>query len=164
MSRAAGPRRTPSQQRLPGAREARPVLWTIGYEGRTVDDLIATLRGAGVRHLVDVRELPMSRRAGFGKSALSAAVEAAGLRYTGLRELGAPREVRHRVRDDGDWAAFSAEYLAHLDTQGEPLARLAALAKAEPAAVLCYERSAKDCHRGLLAQRMAQQGFAIIDL
>jgi uncharacterized protein (DUF488 family) len=39
-------------------------LYTVGYEKRTVATLVSDLLRAGVRTLVDVRELPLSRRKG----------------------------------------------------------------------------------------------------
>lgn len=106
----------------------------------------------------------MSRKKGFSKSALAARLEADGIGYTGMRQLGAPREARHKLRETGNWDSFAPIYLAHLDTQPDAVAELAELAKAEPVAVLCFERSAGDCHRGLLAQRLGRHGLATIDL
>jgi uncharacterized protein (DUF488 family) len=144
---------------MPGAS-----VWTIGYEGRTPDEFVATLKAEGIRRLVDVRELPMSRKKGFSKSALAARLEAEGIAYTGLRRLGAPREARHRLRDTGEWDSFAPVYLAHLDKEPDAIAECAALAKSEPVALLCFERNAKDCHRGLLAGRLAQHGLTPIHL
>lgn len=144
--------------------ERQGFLWTIGYEGRTPDEFVAALKEAGVRRLVDVRELPMSRKKGFSKSALAARLEAEGIAYTGLRRLGAPRDARHKLRETGDWAPFAPVYLAHLDEVPEAVDELARLAAAEPVAILCFERHAKDCHRGLLAGRLAQRGFTTVDL
>lgn len=142
----------------------KPALWTIGYEGRTPDDLVAALKAHGIRRLVDVRELPMSRKKGFSKSALAARLEAEGIAYTGMRQLGAPRDARHRLRETGEWAPFAPVYLAHLDGVPEAVADCTALAKAEPVALLCFERNAKDCHRGLLAERLAAHGLTAIHL
>ena len=56
----------------------RPTLFTIGYERATPPSLVAALRAAGVRRVVDVRALANSRRPGFAKRALSAALAEAG--------------------------------------------------------------------------------------
>ncbi len=69
---------------------AGATLYTIGYEGRAVEDFIEDLRFADVEVLVDVRELPHSRRPGFSKSKLSEHVSRAGLEYLHLRSLGSP--------------------------------------------------------------------------
>ena len=79
---------------------------TIGYEAASLADFIDTLRLANVDRLLDIRELPTSRRKGFSKSALSAALADAGIGYAHERALGSPRELRHRLREDGDLARF----------------------------------------------------------
>ena len=57
-----------------------PKLFTVGYEGRALDELITELVDAGVERLIDVRELPLSRRRGFSKTPLSEALQAVGIR------------------------------------------------------------------------------------
>lgn len=141
---------------------AKPTVWTIGYEGRTLDELVRDLRGAGVEAVVDVRELPLSRKRGFSKSALAAGLRAAGIDYVGDRRLGAPRDARHALREGGPWAPFATAYLAHLDGQREALAEVGDLARSRRVALLCYERDALACHRGLLAGRLAKAGFDVV--
>ena len=68
-------------------------LYLIGYEKSGLAEFLATLGAAGVKTLVDVRDLPLSRRAGFSKRQLQAAVEAAGMRYVHLRALGTSTTV-----------------------------------------------------------------------
>src|SRR4029079_6536198 len=53
-------------------------IFTIGYEGNTVGEFLAALHNAGVERVIDVRALPLSRRPGFSKTALSGALEHAG--------------------------------------------------------------------------------------
>ncbi len=117
-----------------------PPLFTIGYEGATPEALIARLRAAGVTTLVDVRELPNSRRPGFAKQALSGALQAAGLRYVHLRALGTPPEGRAAAR-----AGRSAEMkrifgarLAGTEAQAA-IAALAGQAREERLCLLCLE-------------------------
>jgi uncharacterized protein (DUF488 family) len=139
-------------------------VWTIGYEGRTPDQFVADLKAAGVEQVVDVRELPLSRKQGFSKSSLAALLRAHGIAYVGERRLGAPREARHRLREGGAWEPFANAYLAHLDEQAVALAAVEDLARSRPTALLCYERDALACHRGLLAGRLARRGFAAVHL
>src|SRR5205823_11368863 len=73
-------------------------IFTIGYEGTTVLEFIAALKGAGVERVIDVRALPLSRRPGFSKSALRAALEQAGVEYVHLKALGTPPEGRAAAR------------------------------------------------------------------
>ena len=54
-------------------------LFTFGYEGLSIEDFVARLTLSGVREVFDVRELPLSRKRGFSKKSLAAALEAAGI-------------------------------------------------------------------------------------
>ena len=88
-------------------------LRTIGYERATPASLIAALRAAGVRTVVDVRALANSRRPGFSKRALSAALDEAGIGYVHERALGTPAEGRAAVRN-GRPEAMRPIFLRHL--------------------------------------------------
>jgi uncharacterized protein (DUF488 family) len=92
-------------------------LYTIGYESSGLDDTLRRLTEAGVETLVDVRELPQSRLRGFSKSALAAALGAKGIEYQHAPALGSPRELRHALRESGDFVAFTRGYLLHLRRQ-----------------------------------------------
>lgn len=139
-------------------------LWTVGYEGRTPDGLALLLRDNGVATLVDVRELPLSRKKGFSKRALSERLAKEGVAYEHLRPLGSPREVRHAYQEGGSYEAFAAAYGRHLDGVPEAVDALEDLARRSPTAILCVERMPEDCHRGILGERMAARGFRILHL
>jgi len=62
-------------------------IFTIGYEGTTMDEFLAALKAAGVERLIDVRALPLSRRPGFSKSPLRAALEEVGIKYVHLKDF-----------------------------------------------------------------------------
>src|SRR5215213_5559790 len=73
-------------------------IFTIGYEGATVPEFLAALKDAGVERVIDVRALPLSRRPGFSKSPLRAALEEAGIEYVHLKALGTPADGRAAAR------------------------------------------------------------------
>jgi uncharacterized protein (DUF488 family) len=127
-------------------------LLTIGYEGRALDEVVAMLAHACVDRLIDVRERPSSRRAGFSKTPLGAAVTAAGIEYVHLRAAGNPH--RH---DDVDLRELLARYRLHLAAAPTVIADVAALVRDRTAALLCYEREPADCHRTILAARVARR-------
>lgn len=133
---------------------AAPVF-TIGYEGATPDALVGTLRAAGVQTLVDVRALANSRRPGFAKTALSAALEAAGIGYLHLRALGTPAEGRAAVRS-GKPAVMRRIFAAHLagDEPQAALANVTDLARRRRVCLLCLEADPAQCHRTLVAEAM----------
>ena len=70
-------------------------IFTIGYEGATVGEFLAALEKAGVKRVIDVRALPSSRRPGFSKSPLGAALGEAGIDYVHLKALGTPLRKRY---------------------------------------------------------------------
>ncbi len=73
-------------------------LCTIGYENAAWPAVLASLRAAGVEQVIDVRQLPLSRRPGFSKTPLRAGLAEAGLGYVHLRALGTPPEGREANR------------------------------------------------------------------
>ena len=58
-----------------------PDLLTIGYEGSSIGQVIETLRAAGAERLLDVRAVAQSRKPGFSKRQLAAALDEAGIAY-----------------------------------------------------------------------------------
>lgn len=132
-------------------------LFTVGYADRTADDLVSALRKAGIERVVDVRELPLSRRPGFSKSRLAAALEREGIRYEHVRALGNPKELRDRYKG-GDPEGGAHAYRAHLDAAAGPaLAELAASVTQERSCLLCLEASHLDCHRAVIAEALTER-------
>jgi uncharacterized protein (DUF488 family) len=128
---------------------------TIGYEGAALADFVATLKAAGVDHLLDVRELPNSRRKGFSKNALSAALAAAGITYAHERALGSPRQLRNRLRKVADLVCFFADFREYLTTQSSLLKSLKR-SLTGTVALMCYERNHRECHRSAVASALAR--------
>lgn len=130
-------------------------FYTVGYEGRGLEGFIEELVRSGVEVLVDVREMPVSRKPGFSKSKLSERVTVAGIEYLHLRALGSPRDSRKRLRKTGDFDSFSREYVDHLEGQAEDVYSLLDLILAgRRVALMCFERDHTRCHRTLLAQEL----------
>lgn len=139
-------------------------LWTIGYEGHSPESLTLLLREAKVQRLVDIRELPLSRKAGFSKSALAAGLQHAGIAYAHLKPLGTPRAVRHAYKAGGGFEEFRRAYLAHLEAAPDALAQLEDMASKERCCVLCVEKDWHECHRGVLAEVLAERGWSATHL
>jgi uncharacterized protein (DUF488 family) len=129
---------------------------TIGYEGLTVDSFFHALRANSVQVLIDVRELPLSRKPGFSKSALAHSAASHGIEYIHLGKLGCPRTIRHDYKADKDWGRYVRRFIAYLDTQMLAITQLAARVKQERCCLVCYEADYNFCHRTLVAERVAQ--------
>jgi uncharacterized protein (DUF488 family) len=141
-----------------------PTIWTIGYEAATQGGVIGALEQARVEVLADIRYLPLSRRPGFSKSALAAAMREAGFEYRHIKPLGTPAEGRAAARR-GDHAALARVYAGQLELP-EALAAMAELrdlASDRRVALLCYEREAAECHRSLLIDALLPD-FDVVDL
>lgn len=89
---------------------------TIGYTGFSIGDFAAVLQSHGVDCLIDIRELPLSRKSGFSKSSLRDTLERLSIDYLHFRELGSPRVLRHAVRADADYSSFFRGMRKHLAT------------------------------------------------
>jgi uncharacterized protein (DUF488 family) len=143
--------------------EGAAVLFTIGYEKARLGDVVATLTEAGIETLIDVRDRPISRRPGFSKRQLAAALEEAGIRYVGLTALGTPPEGREAGRRR-DWDRFWHIIGERLSSAEAELAFDAAAqtARARPSCLLCYEADWRCCHRLRVAEILAERhGFAV---
>ena len=138
-------------------------LFSIGYEKARQADLIATLREARVATLIDVRDRPISRRPGFSKNQLAAALDAAGIRYVGLRALGTPpegREANHKHDWDRFWRIVD-DKLATAEAE-HALQEAAAIAMGSPSCLLCYEADWRICHRSRVADILSERhGFIL---
>jgi len=60
------------------------MIYTIGYEERTLEEFIEQLKLFNISTLVDIRENPFSRKKGFSKNALAQSLEENGIEYLHL--------------------------------------------------------------------------------
>jgi uncharacterized protein (DUF488 family) len=138
-------------------------LYTIGYEKTRSADFIATLSAAGIATLIDVRDRPISRRPGFSRRQLEAAIEEAGMRYLSLRALGTPPEGREANRRR-EWDRFWHIVEARLASPEADLALHEAglIAEQSASCLLCYEANWRVCHRRRVAALLAERhGFTV---
>lgn len=132
-------------------------IFTIGYEGLDLPGFTAALARHGVETVVDVRELPLSRKRGFSKQALRHELQLAGFGYVHMVALGCPKPVREGYRQHGDWERYTAGFMEHLGKQQEAATELADLAKVTTCALLCYEADYNFCHRAMVAEAVRQR-------
>jgi uncharacterized protein (DUF488 family) len=127
-------------------------LLTVGYEGCTIDAVLGVLREARVELLIDVRAVPQSRKPGFSKRQLSAALDEIGIGYVHLQGLGTPKPGRDAARA-GDARRMEVIFREHMtsDRAQAELAQAKELARERRACLLCFERDPTKCHRRLVA-------------
>ena len=122
-------------------------MFSVGYEGRSLDDFLHTLAFNGVQILVDVRENAVSRKPGFGKRSLAEALEAAGIGYRHEPLLGNPRDNRDAFRS-GKTGVAKRRYLRYLNNGSRAaFDAVLELAMTKRIALLCFEHDEAQCHR-----------------
>ena len=131
-------------------------LFTVGYQGRSIEELVEVLRNAGVEMVLDVRAVAWSRRGAFSRKPLSAALEAAGFVYRHERMFGARRDPREAFRTSGDWEAYARAYQDVLVSNANLLELTRDELEGRRVALLCLEADAGQCHRSLLASALAE--------
>ncbi len=136
-------------------------LFTIGYSGHTPGSFADSLLRAKVAQLIDVRSVPRSRKPGFSGKGLRAFVEARGIAYVHLPRLGAPPALLERKKGGAAFADIAGPYSRHLAGQRAALGEVAGLAQQLPSALMCLEEDPRECHRGILAKRLAREGFKV---
>jgi uncharacterized protein (DUF488 family) len=124
-------------------------IYTIGYQGLSLTDLIERLELCSIARVVDVRELPNSRKPGFSKRSLAEALRAKGIEYVHLRACGNP------YRNQKDSQSGLGLFTQHLRDHPEVLEALESSVGESRAALLCFETEAEQCHRGILAEALA---------
>ncbi len=127
-------------------------IYSVGYEGLTLEQFLQRLGDSDVTTLVDVRMTAASRRPGFSKRRLQTALASAGISYVHEPELGNPPENRENFRT-GDRELGRKRMRARLENgSGDALRRLVELSMQEHVAVLCVERFAVSCHRQVITE------------
>jgi uncharacterized protein (DUF488 family) len=157
---------------LPQGVENAPVvpekeILTVGHSNHSEEEFIDLLRGAGVSLIVDVRENPRSRYPHFNRSALAGALKEAGLGYVHLGEqLGGRRapdpDSPNTALEEGPFRGYADHMRSELFEDG--IRRLENLATEQRVAYMCAEGDWRQCHRRLISDAMAAEGWHVLHL
>ena len=143
-----------------------PVLQTIGYEGCVIGDVVRTLTQSRTGLLIDVRAVAQSRKPGFSKRQLAAALDEAGIGYVHLQGLGTPKPGRDAVRA-GHPERMVPIFRNHMtsDRAQSELAQAKIMVRERTTCLLCFERDHTTCHRRLVAEMIvAETGQSVVHL
>src|SRR3989338_2971057 len=135
---------------------ASPVAYTIGYEGWELEEFVSRLREQRVEVLIDIREKPASRKPGFSKTPLRAALEDAGIEYVHVKALGSPSIIRYEYKNGGDRDSFFRAYRTYLKTQVDQLRTVLDAVREKTCCLMCLERHAMDCHRSTVSDMLKE--------
>lgn len=133
-------------------------LFTIGYEGDSIDGYLGRLLKNGVNLVCDVRRNPLSRKTGFSKKQLKSFCEKVGIEYRHLPDLGIPSHRRRDLNSPADYQALFAEYEKEdLPQAGNAIRELGSLLKGHHRiALTCFEADHLSCHRHCVASEMVK--------
>jgi uncharacterized protein (DUF488 family) len=125
-------------------------IYSVGYEGFPAPALVDRLAANKVTTLVDVRLTPSSRKPGYSRKSLSAALEMAGITYIHEPELGNPPDNRDSFRRGNGQEGREHMRARLMNGSGPALVRTVERARQERIAVLCVERERHRCHRDVI--------------
>lgn len=140
-------------------------LFSIGYNGFSVEEFISILICNEVKCLIDTREVPISRKKGFSKSALRNLLVEAGVEYHHFRWLGSPRSDRHDVRVTGDYVKFFSRVRRHLTNvhARKALADVVEIAQTKTSCLMCCCADWKLCHRSCVIDAIAKPMYFSVE-
>lgn len=149
--------------------EIETTLFTIGYEGISLEHYLNRLIKNNVFLLCDVRKNAMSMKYGFGKSQLKNACEGVGIKYIHIPEVGINSDKRNQLHNQGDYDRLFLDYregsLKETGKYQEQILNL--LIKNRRIALTCFEAEPCQCHRTHLAEAISnfeQFKFELIHL
>jgi hypothetical protein len=131
--------------------QAEQVLFTIGYEGKSIESFVNTLIQNGVRLLCDVRKNPLSRKFGFSKGKLGHITQTVGIKYVHIPNLGIESDKRCLLETPEDYRRLFDDYEKTLPNKRAYLDEVfELLQKNTRIALMCFELEPEMCHRHVI--------------
>lgn len=133
-------------------------IFTIGYGGLSQDEFISNLLHFNIECLIDIRELPISRKQGFAKTALRNRLEAEGIEYQHFRMLGSPKIHRHEVRQSKNYRKFFSAMNHHLAQPQavDDIKSVVNISNSMRCCLMCYCPNWEKCHRRSVIEAIGQ--------
>jgi len=133
------------------------ILFTIGYEGISLEEYLVRLLKNNVKLLVDVRNNPLSMKFGFSKSQIKKYCESIGVQYIHFPEVGIQSAQRQSLNSQSDYDALFKVYCENnlTKTTSVQLQIFNLLKTHKRIALTCFELNICQCHRKHLAEAIA---------
>jgi uncharacterized protein YwgA len=127
------------------------MLFTIGYEGLSIEKYLNLLIQNNVRTLCDVRNNPLSRKFGFSRKNLQNYLGHIGIEYVHIPELGIVSEKRNNLNSDADYAELFKDYESSLPAREKSLKQVHQILQTKGrVALTCFEHEPSHCHRHVI--------------
>ncbi len=142
-------------------KKTSPIVFSIGYEGKSLMSFIEILLENNIAQLIDIRENPISRKPGFSKKALRKALSEAGISYKNIKDLGTDKLSRDRYKETGNIKELLKIYEKQLVKKEDYYEILKTLVNFRPSAIMCFEDDHKKCHRQSIEYKLVNDGFRV---
>ena len=158
-TRSEAAERILSKPELQKVRDAKPkgnktILFTIGYEGISLEEYLVRLLKNDVKVLVDVRNNPLSMKYGFSKSQLIKYCGYLGIQYLHFPDVGIQSDQRQELNSQNDYDKLFSVYrknnLSKTTKSQNEILNL--LKQHKRIALTCFEANICQCHRKHLAE------------
>ena len=139
--------------------ETKPAVFSIGYEGLTIDSFLYKLIANNITLVVDVRSNPQSMKYGFAKKSFKKYLERAEIKYLHIPELGIPSSMRkglgESVSHKSLFKIYENKLLPKQETEIKQLIDLTN--QNERIALVCFEADHNFCHRHILIEHLQKE-------
>jgi uncharacterized protein (DUF488 family) len=140
-------------------------IFTIGYEGKDIDLFLNLLIRNKIQVLVDVRANPFSMNFSFIRNKLEKSLKKVDIEYLHIPQLGIEGENRKKLDTYEDYQRLFEFYKASiLSRQTENLRMLEKLGKTKSIALMCFEADKNFCHRGVISQKLEENGLEVVHI
>ncbi|HCZ07032.1 MAG TPA: DUF488 domain-containing protein [Thermotogae bacterium] len=126
------------------------MIFTVGYEGRSIAEFLELLKTNGVETVIDVRELPMSRKPGFSKNRLQKIREEEGIEYVSAKQLGNPYR-RSLKSGEATWEEVKPLFEEYIRDNLDAVEEVVKMSRSKNVCLLCFEKDPNACHRSVIA-------------
>ncbi len=133
-------------------------IYTIGYEGLSIEKFSDVLMKENVSVVVDVRNLPLSRKRGFSKTSLSDHLDKNNIDYVNIRGLGAPKAMREELKATSDYKTFFSRFRESIKPCQNLIDEILSMVyDGKKVSLLCFERDHNYCHRKIVAEEIKKR-------
>ena len=134
------------------------ILYTIGYEGISLEEYLNRLIKNDIKVLVDVRNNALSMKFGFSKKQLTSFCASLNIEYLHIPEVGIQSEQRQELKTQTDYDnlfdIYKRQNLQKTTSQQQQILDL--LKTKERIALTCFEANICQCHRKHLAEAITK--------
>ncbi|HLF89798.1 MAG TPA: DUF488 domain-containing protein [Anaerolineales bacterium] len=144
-------------------------IYTIGFTQKSAETFFGLLKTHHIQRLVDIRLRPNGQLSGFARrDDLPYFIRelAAGCEYVHLSELAPTKEILDEYRKDKNWLRYVTRFELLMDEREIPTTLEPGDFETQTSCLLCSEATPEQCHRRLVAERLAAHwtGVEIVHL